>query len=439
MPRVPLRSGIKDGATVLSMTAASVVFGVASQSCLAWLLGPSDRGSLAVCLTFASVLGTAFSFGTDRAIQHHTMTQRLTAAQAVNAVLIIAVLGSVLATAVGWSLVDSSLAFFDKADAKAFRFSLLWVPILVANHGLTMLLQAQRRFAFRGALELLDTAARLVFVTVMVYVLNLGIGGALFAVVLASLGGLLLRLAGFWRFALSLAGVPWAKWRPVISYGARHYPASLGHIVNARIGLIVLGFIAGQEEIGFFVAATVLTDRMLMIPDAMNIALLPRLTAESDPRADLVAQVGRFSIVSVGLGLICLLSFSRVLVPLLFSPAFRPAILLLWFMAPGILAHAAAKPLMSYFLATNRPGVISTATTSRSVCDTLILVAFYPGLGIPAAALAATAGNVVALTLLAVAFHRATTLPLRDVWAWRPADSALLRNAASELYRRATA
>ena len=38
------------------------------------------------------------------------------------------------------------------------------------------------------------------------------------------------------------------------------------------------------------------------------------------------------------------------------------AVLLLWLMAPGILFKSASKPLTSYFIGVNRPGIVSLST-----------------------------------------------------------------------------
>ncbi|MCK5596093.1 MAG: hypothetical protein KAJ04_01480, partial [Candidatus Eisenbacteria sp.] len=65
-----ISSGARDTAitffTRLSVMAASL--GI--QSALAWLLGPAGRGSYAVCILFAMMLGVVFALSVDRAGQY---------------------------------------------------------------------------------------------------------------------------------------------------------------------------------------------------------------------------------------------------------------------------------------------------------------------------------------------------------------------------------
>ena len=51
--------------------------------------------------------------------------------------------------------------------------------------------------------------------------------------------------------------------------GLRYYVARLGNVLNLQIGMIVMAWVAPQEEIGLFAAASVLISRVMVIPDSI--------------------------------------------------------------------------------------------------------------------------------------------------------------------------
>ena len=62
-PPGPRTTGGRDAATVFAAQSGRVVFGIAIQSLLAWMLLPEGRGSFALCAAFAGFLSVLFTPG----------------------------------------------------------------------------------------------------------------------------------------------------------------------------------------------------------------------------------------------------------------------------------------------------------------------------------------------------------------------------------------
>ena len=76
-----------------------VVFGIAIQSLLAWMLLPEGRGSFALCTAFAGFLSVLFTPGAREGAQYFVATKQATISEGVGAALAICLVGGALAVA----------------------------------------------------------------------------------------------------------------------------------------------------------------------------------------------------------------------------------------------------------------------------------------------------------------------------------------------------
>jgi O-antigen/teichoic acid export membrane protein len=434
-----VRSGsstFRDAAIVLSTTALGLAGSLATQSCLAWFLEPAGRGAFAVCVTFASVAAVVFGLATDRAVQYHLIARELPLGRATATAFTTVLAGAALASAIGWILIGSSHPFFTKAEPASFRLALLLIPLTGLNVALGLLLAGVGRFATMGALNLVAIAAGLVLTVLFVGLGGGGVDGAIWALALAYA----LTVALQSRAVLQGTGPEWprlADLRKVLSYGVRFYVARLGNVVNVQIGTIVMAWLATPAQIGVFAAASVLINRVMVIPDSIGTALQPRVGPDANGQPELVAAAARASLATVGVILAALLASAWWVVPILLSAAFSDAVSLLWWMAPGMWLKAATKPTTSYFIGINRPGVVSLSVGVEVVTNAVAMLLLYRRFGLVGAAIATTLAGALASLVLAVAFEAVSGLGLARTWRLRRADFLRVEDAARRFLGRA--
>ena len=422
----PASSTSRDTAIVLGSTLLSLLGSLGTQSCLAWFLEPAGRGAFAVCVTFASVAAVVFGLATDRALQYHVIARQISPGRASVLAWTTTLASSAVAGLVCWFLIESSHPFFTKAAPESFGLSLLLIPLLALAQAFNLLLGGIGRFAALGALGLVGTAANLLLTLVLVGALGLGVGGALWALVLGTGLSVALQSGAFVRYGGGLEWPRLADLGRLASYGLRYYVARLGNVVNLQIGMIVMAWVAPQEEIGLFAAASALISRAMVIPDSLSAALQPRVGPQAAGQPELVAAAARASLVSVGGGLLLLLAASGVVVPILLSQAFVGAIPLLWWMAPGLWLKAASKPTTSYFIGLDRPGVVSLSTGVELAGNVVFLPLLYRRFGAAGAAAATSLACALASLVLVVAFHTASGLGVGKTWWPRRTELARL-------------
>ena len=270
--------------------------------------------------------------------------------------------------------------------------------------------------------------------------LGLGVKGALWAQAIGLALGIALQvrdLSGHCGYTVALPR--WRQLRPILFYGIRYFVARLGTMVNQQLGVILLALVASQDEIGLFAAASALAVRTLIIPESIEISILPRISVESERRKDLVGRAIRISSLFMGVTLGLLVVVSVPLVNILLSPQFLVAVPLIWILVPGIFVQGWSTILMGYFRAVNRPGVVSWCIWAGLVVNASLLLVLYPHMGVSAAAWALALGFAVRAVALMVCYHRISGAGVVETFWPQLEDMALIRSSTGRVYARLTA
>lgn len=411
-----------------------LLFGIGIQSALAWLLGPEGRGSYAVCLIFATVLGTVFTFGTDRAGQYFVASGRMGRSEGVKSSLILLLAGAALAVVVGRGLMFLDLSFFEKAERSSFLIALGIIPFVGLANAFPLYFIGIRRFKWMALVEVANVGTHLVATLVLVLRLRMGVNGALLSIIAAGLVTTavslrLLRREG----ALGACRRTAEGYRAMLSYGLRFLVAKLNNVFGLRIGTMILAFFVDPSGIGLFAAASSLVMRVTIVPKAVETALFYRVAGDSEGRPDLVAQAARVSAIVSAVAIGALAAAAVPLVRLLLSERFLPAVPLVWIVMPGVFARASTMVYFAYFMATGRPAVCSLSVGLGTLINIVVLLLLLPVAGLPGAAWAMSAGYVAGAGVLVASFRRATGRSLREMWMLRRADLALLHDVPRHL------
>ncbi len=430
--RLPNTTGGQDAAVALATQIGLMVFGLLVQGMLAWMLLPEGRGSYAVCLVFASLFVLLFTPGAEQGAQYFLAARQLSVSQAVSSALAIALAGGGAAIALAIPLIGSGIPFFQKAAAAEFRLAAMLVPLIAFSAAIEHLLLAVRRFARVGIFVLLRAAGQGLAIVLLVWVLGLGIFGALLSFAAAQLVMAALCVRDLRRHCGLSLGIPTrAALARILGYGLKFHVARVGQGIELHLGILVLGLIGRPADIGLFAAASALMAGLTHFSSAVGNALLPRIADNEQPL--LVARCVRVVGAVTAVALAALLALSTPVVRLVFSDAFLPAVPLLWILGPGILAAACMGIFMTHFRGIDRPEICSWAVGVGLLGNLGVLLVLYPLLGVRGAAWAMTVGMTFRLLLLAVSFRRTTRMGWRSVWMPQRSDALFFEKAARSL------
>lgn len=429
-----MTNGAKDTAMALAGRVGVLVFSVAIQGALAWVLGPSGRGSYAVCLLFATLLATIFTFGVDRAGQYFAASGRMSIGESLRATVFAMLVGGFVAMVVGAVALQTGHPFFAKADRSSFLVALAVIPVSAVENALIMLLIGMRRIAWMVIVSVTSVAVQLAGVLVFVLVFKLEVNGALLSIVVAGVAAISVALAFFFKAGwLDRGRIRWRSVGALLSYGLKFYVAKLSTMVHFRIGTLILAFFVTPTEIGLFAAASQLIARITIVSKAIETAIFSRVATDEAGRPVLVAQTARVTMLAAGALLGVLVALSWPIVMIILSPKFLPSLPLMWIIAPGVLVRSTSNVLTAYFMGTNRPGVCSWSVGLGMLVNFVGIVLLLPRFGLAGAAWAMTLGYVVTGGALALSFRRATGDALTATWRPTKEDVRLLVTASRQV------
>ncbi len=401
-----------------------------SQSLLAYLLLPAGRGEYAVCVAFASMLGVVFAVSTANGAQYFAVAGRISLSKCLCGAFGVCLVGSIVATAVALPLIHSDVTFFQKAETGSFQLALLLVPLICVSYAAELQIAGLRRFALLARFLLLQSFTLVVGVVVLVWVFDQGVNGAILALIASYIVKLaccvwdLCRACGL-KFEMPSV----SELRHVVGYGIRYHIAQVGNEIEPRIGVFVLGLLAGRVDIGLFAAASTIMLRLGFLPSSVAPVLFPRVAKDPAKSMEALGYSLRLVCLPTAMVVVVFLAISEPVIRILLSEAFVPVVPLLWIMSPGIVAYAASNIFIAYFTGNDRPGVCSSALWLSLVVNVATCFALYPTLGIRSIAWAMTIGLIARFVFVAIVFHRATGLSLCSLWLPRRGDLVYLKNS----------
>ena len=413
---------------VFATQVGKVIFGLATQSLMAYALLPEGRGSFAVCVVFASVLSVLFTPGARQGVQYFVAAKQATVSEGASAALTICLVGGLLAVTVAVPFVDSEMTFFQQADRRTFYLALALVPIMAFSSAMEHQLAALRRFGRLAVFALLHVAVNALVLLVLVWVGKLDVDAAVAAV--AAAHGCTVALCAWYQrhhYGLVLMNPFRAVSARIVNYGLRFHPAAIVSALDMSAGILILGLFASQAEIGLFATMAALMFRLRMISDAVGNALLPRIAGHGHP--ELTTLCLRVVSLTTAAAILAVLTISTPLVRILFSDSFVPAVPLLWIIAPGVLAYACAGIFATHFKGIGLPGICSWAMFLGVAVNLGAIPALYPVVGFDAAAWGLTLGMTCRLVVLATVFARTTRLRWVSIWLPRSSDAVFVWRA----------
>lgn len=363
----------------------------------------------------------------DRGAQYLAVTKQLTISQSIAIALTVGIATSLLAALVSIPLIHSGLGLFQKAETRSFYVALPLILLTSTSSIVELMLAGLRRFTRMAVVLLLKSTIILLTAIALVWILDLGVNGAIVSV---ALGNLVMSVAGLWDLRRH-CGMGWETpsrlgLRRVLAHGLKYHIARIGSEAETRIIILITGFFASGSDVGLMAVASVVVYRLLIISKSVGTTLYPRVANQLRDRPEMCALGLRLVFMLTGSALLVLLLFLEPIIRIVFSKAFLPAVPLIWIMGPGVIVYAASGMLSTYFLGTDRPEICSWSVSIGVIVNVVSLPLLYSTLGLEGAAWAVTLSLFCQVAYLAIMFRRNTRMPFASTWLPRLSDIAFL-------------
>jgi O-antigen/teichoic acid export membrane protein len=295
----------------------------------------------------------------------------------------------------------------------------LSLPGILVGQALGGVLLALGRIRFWNLLQVLVPTVTLLAMLTFVVGFRWGITGAVAACILAQVldsAVVLYRTRDLW-LPLELREALTPKIWHVLRLGLKLGVINSISLLNYRIELLLLEAYRGLGAVGIYSMATSLAELIWLISTAISTAVIaPAIGSDADHATSIVARGVRLAFVGSTVAAIALGAVAFVFVPIVFGPAFHPAVAPLILLLPGVVAYAPASVVSVYFSMregrTRHP--LATSMISAA-CTALLCVALIPTYGMKGAAIASTIGYLAGIVYFLGAFAKGATLSRREV------------------------
>ncbi len=395
-----------------------VVLSLGTAVILARTLGPAGRGVLALAVLLPTIVSTFTRLGQDIVNQTFSgLYKQERSALFFQSLLFIGIGGSLAAGIVYayFHWLPIPLGRFADIPSPLVGVSLWLCPSLLFSHLMHSLVRGVGRITLAAGILVLQTAATVVGLLLVLVVLQQGIRGAIWTLILVpTVGGLISivcvrRDVTFWppRFHRPLL-------RKSLRFGVPVSLASLAGFLVYRLDQGMLAYMVDEAQVGLYVIAVGLAERLQLLPNSISSAFLPKLANEKDTRHVQVPFVFRVTVLLSLLTMVGVGILGTPLIYLCFGSSFAGSIPSFLLLLPGI-AFLGGSSILS-------TGLIVLEKTKYSVYVGYLLLAvnvglnllLIPPLGIAGAAIASSLSYILAMMLWAAWYRRETGLAFRE-------------------------
>jgi O-antigen/teichoic acid export membrane protein len=407
-------------------TGTSLVIGFLASVLLARLLGPADRGLLAVMIA-AGTLALVVSAGGLPVSVVYFASRREREGPAIlgNCLLHAAVLTAILVPGVLLFYHPVASLFSHGRGGRTWVLAAALVPITFLAWTTASQLQGMLEFGRLNVLLVLQRVAYALAILILLGVLSLGVSAGLIAAAIGSA----VTIAGSVILILRL-GPPrldFALMTEMLTYGVKAQVGSILEIANGRLDVIILGFYRPPSQVGYYVVAQAIAEIVVQLATAFqwsNMALISR-DQGADPEASTSAVALRHLTLITGLATLFNAAFGTLVILLGYGKAFHPAVVPMLILLPGVWFLSLSVVIQGDLGGRGRPGLASILVAVAAGVTVILDIALIPPFGVYGAAIA----SVVAYSTLGISslltLRRVSRIPLRELLLPTRADVAV--------------
>lgn len=410
--------------------------GIATSVLIARTVGPTGKGSLDLIIATAALLAMVLSMSLPQGVTFVVAQGKVAANVIASQLIFVSMLQACVALVllVLLSFTSYFQLFLPNWGLWILGGVVLYVWVDLITKFWAAILIGQQQIAIVNNTEFVGRVTQFVSVFLLggaLYLAGKQLSvGFLFLVALSAsvlISVLLLASLGF-KFQLSrdLSGLKGA-----LAFAVPCYAANLAQFLNYKLDVFVVGFFAGAASVGRYTLAVSLGQLLWLMSNSVASVLLPKVAASTDDGGSIrhTAMVTRLSLWATALCGLALAVLATQAIPLLYGEAFRPSIMALIWLLPGIVVFSAANVLAAYIAGIGKPR-LNLIVSGVSLIVTIGLdLALIPNLNIVGAAIASTVSYSLSALLLIVFFIRETGASVREVLLPTSGDVRMLVSA----------
>ncbi len=406
-------------AATASGNVMGTVFAFATAIVLARVLGPADRGLLALAVLIPDIAGKICSAGYEMVNSTFAGLYKDKRSSLFQQTLIIVLSGtvvSILAICIFFFWLPIKRGQFDRLSPQIIILACLTIPTATLARLLIALTRGVGKISAAAVTYTVQMGVAFVGIFVVLVCFGGGIRAAVVVMVLAPLVHIALSvwmLRDYVSLRPSLFSFEMLK--KGLVFGGQISLSTIARLLNLRLDQAILAFMVGAEDVGLYVVAVVFAERLRLLPGSISSAFLPRLANELSERQLQVPRVYRYTVIISVVSMLAAAVLGAPAILLFFGREFTGAIVSFLCLLPGITVLGGSAILASDMAAREKPKYsIVTGYTTLTV-NVLLNLVLIPHLGIVGAAVASSISYSLAGVFWLLFFRHESKLSLSEL------------------------
>ncbi len=417
----PPRSVASNAFWMFAWTLVALGLGFVTSVITARVLGPSDRGLLAVLQTQAVLTFSVLSLGLGPAITYYgarrpRLRPRLLAIGLGHTVVV-----GVVAMAAALAIGDRVLTWKGQEPSMALVIlTALVVPASFLQVVALSMLNATRSYRSVNVLNVVARVATFVATLIVIVALGWGVTGGLVVLLTLSLAFVVGSIPELARMGIGRPRRPLIA--AVLSYGGRVQVANIIRLAAGKLDVLLLAWLTGLDIVGVYAVALLVGEVVLQIPRSLGFVVMPLVAADRGGSSGLAARAVRLNGTATLAAVVIAAIAGPFLILVAFGDDFTGALVPFLLLLPGLWFTSAANLAAFVCSGRGRPGLTSLLAGLDAAATVVFDIALIPFFGSTGAAVASSLAGVAFGVASIIALARLDGVPARTLLVLRPAE-----------------
>lgn len=354
-------------------------------------LGPVGRGEFAAALAGSQLITQFGNLGLHASNTYYIARDRS---------LLTKLLGNSLLVSFGWGgvlMAGMGIFFWFSPDLAPVKGTLLLLALLSIAPSIGILLVQNLLIGIYEIRQVntIQSATKILNVGFLVLLVWVGIFSAEVAFLAGLTTGVIEFGWSYWRVRQRIderVQVSLSLMHSHLGYGFKAYLAALFSFMVIRLDILMVQYMRGSEELGYYSLAVTIINMLLMLPTVVGSILFPKLSGMTDPDAkwQFTQQVALIIGGLMLVGTLLAMPLAGTIIKLMYGETFLPAVAPFRWLLIGLIFLSVNTVFQNYFGSVGNPIVVVVSPFMATLLNITVNLFLIPRYGIVGAALSST-------------------------------------------------
>lgn len=434
----------KDSVLTISRQITGVLLGLLLSVIIARELGKAGSGMYALIILLPTMLVAFLNLGVGTSTVYYLGKRLYSLTTIIRTNIISALLLSAISIVFGLIFL---ITIYPNTSFRDIPIHTLYgiiftVPILFLNEFSIVIFQGKNDFRTYNTLALSRQIASLLTLVVCLYLLNLGLFGAVLSFAIGAIFQLLLTIF-FLKTRLNIQ-----VWKGSFSkeyfgkslkFGLKAHFSNMLAFVNYRADTVVIKFFSTNAAVGLYNIAVTIAERLWIVSQSISTVLFPKVASlkDEDEKKHLTSLVSRFVLWFSIIAGIAFYFASDLVISILYGEEFKESAVILKVLLPGIVFFSVDRILSSDLAGRGKPELNMYTSLFTVIGNIVLNILLVPKYGVYGAAFSTSLTYSLSTLIKIFIYKSLARVSFRNILFIQKEDILMLKTFVSKIKMKA--